>query len=389
MARKATYGSGTVRSLGVARDGVERYEIRWRDKLGQHSETYRGTKSDAETRRRQLVADVDAGVVDDRTTTFGEWADTWLGLVGPRLAPRSLANYEYTIEHYLLPRLGRHRLVDLDETDVVALVDSWTAAGAEPAAIRKRVGFLRMIVGKAHDAGKVKRNWARLVDAPKYRRAAITVPSTADVVALIDAARGTPDQAAYALAAGTGMRQGEMLALRWRDVDLDGPAPVARISASADAHGRRRATKTRHSVRTAPLPAFAVALLRETYDAIRPNLDDAVVATRAGNSVDPRNLLRRHQRACAELGLPAYRWHDLRHYAATEMLRAGVPIATVSRALGHSNIATTVDTYGHMAADQTVAAALNLQLDSIPQSSLNATGRSGRPRAILCTNRSS
>lgn len=388
---KRTYGAGSIRPRGATRDGTPRFELRYRDHTGQHSLTFAGTRSAAERQLRQLASGVDAGVTVDRTLTFGEWCDTWVGLVGPGLGARSLKTYEYTIATYLRPKLGRLRLVDVSEQHVAELVASWRRAGAADGAIRKRLGFLRMILGRAADAGHVARNVARLAKAPAYRRTRPTPPSTADVIAILRHLRDaeSPDTIAVAIAAGTGIRQGELLALRWRDVEWS--TSTLSITATADyATGKRRRTKTKTSDRPVTMPPFVVELLAEHY-AASPHTapDDPIVATAHGTSVDPRNLLRRWHRACDELGLPRYRWHDLRHYAATTALNAGEPMQAVQALLGHSNIGMTVDTYGHLVAGAGVARSLDLELPAIPQTTLNATGRSGRPRAKLSVKRAS
>jgi integrase len=215
-----------------------------------------------------------------------------------------------------------------------------------------------MILGRAHAAGRVKRNVARLVDIPTYERAPIHPPTADDVRRIMRAVAGTPDEAAYALAIGTGMRQGELLALRWRDVDLD--ARVAHLTASIGYGSTTRGRmKTRASKRPVPLAPFVVDALRR----VGPGDPDAFIsATRTGRPLHARNLLRRFRATTVELGLPAYRWHDFRHYAATAMIAAGVPLATVAAILGHASITTTVDTYGHLRSDG-AAAALALDID--------------------------
>lgn len=385
---KRSYGSGTYYSRGVGRDGRERWLLRWRDKRGRHAETISGTASDARRELRARIVDADRGVGFDSSVTFAEWSDRWIANRSANLKPRSLASYEYTVEHYLQPALGPLQLVNIDDADVQRLVDKWRKAGANDGAIRKRHTMLRMILGEAVDHGLIGRNVARLVKAPRYRRQPFAVPTRAEFLSVIVHLRGTPDCAAVAIAGTTGIRQGELLALRWRDVhgaQLD-------INATADAKGRRQPLKTDAAYRRVTMPASTLALLREHragYPNARP--DDRIIATSTGTgeSVDPRNLTRRWHRALRELGLPAYHWHTLRHYFATQALDAGVELPKLSKTIGHTDIGMTVDTYGHLAADSSTADALAFDLaDSVPGMYPfvpDAAVASGRPRAKLRT----
>jgi integrase len=376
---RARRGSGSVRQVGETKAGIPQWQLRYIGPDGKRAKPVyvTGTKTDADAELRRLTSDTDRGIATDKTLTFSQWADRWIAAVGPGLRPRSLLDYEYTVAHYLRPSLGRIKLVDLDESHVARLVARWQADGAAPGAIRKRVGFLRMILGRAVDAGKLPRNVARLVDVPAYRRQPINPPTRDDVARIMHAVAGTPDAPAYALAIGTGMRQGELLALRWSDVDLD--TRTARVTASiAYGTAHRGATKTRASIRTVPLVTFVVDTLR----AAGPGAPDAfIVATRTGRPLHARNLLRRFHRTLDDLGLPRYRWHDFRHYAATSMIEANVPLPTVMAILGHSTITTTVDTYGHLRTDGAAArAALEIDLKSSHKSSHYPTDADVLPR---------
>lgn len=368
MKTRARRGSGSIRPVGETKAGVTQWQLRYPAPDGGRAKSayFTGTKTDADEELRRLTSDADRGVVTDRALTFSQWADIWLGLVGPGLRPQSLRVYEYTVATYLRPSLGRVKLAKLDESHVARLVARWQAAGATPGAIRKRVGFLRMILGRAVAAGRIPRNVARLVEIPAYERAPIHPPTAADVARIMRAVRGTADEPAYAIAVGTGMRQGELLALRWADVDLD--AGLARITASIAYGAKTRGkTKTHGSIRTVVLPPFVVDALRRREPG-RP--DGFIVATRTGRPLHARNLLRRFHRTCAALGLPRYRWHDLRHYAATRMLDENVPLPSVQAALGHASIATTVGTYGHARSDDArIGAALDMSFDEPAKSS--------------------
>jgi integrase len=152
-------------------------------------------------------------------------------------------------------------------------------------------------------------------------------------------------------AIGTGLRQGELLALRWRDLDLEGGTVTVR-------HTLRRGTrtlgepKTARARRTVELPASVVAVLAEhKRRRVVRSLDadsDFVFTTAAGRPLDSRNLTQDFQAELEKAKLPRVRWHDLRHTTATLMLEQGEELGIVSRILGHSDFSTTADVYAHL-----------------------------------------
>jgi integrase len=161
----------------------------------------------------------------------------------------------------------------------------------------------------------------------------------------------------WVTAAWTGLRQGELLALRWQDVNLDRGSLVVRGSLTRlpGPNGTRYVItepKTPKSVRTVPLLPAVVDVLRDLRKAQleRPGkLDQGLVfCTEAGSPLDAAKVTKRYQAALAAAGLPRARFHDIRHLAATMWIEHGMDLATVADLLGHSTISTTVNVYGHL-----------------------------------------
>jgi len=340
-------GAGSMRELGPGR-----YEIRWSDRRGiPRSRTVHGTADDAaqalriETAKRDTGQAIDAGTM--RLSAYIGHAEPsptgWLAAVRPALRPRSFTRYADICRLYIVPTLGPVRLDRLTPEHVTDAMAEWADAGASPASIAYRVRILRMILGRAMKARRVAYNAATLIDLPAFVPADIVPPDEAEVSAILRAVAGSDLELAYAIAIATGIRQGELLALRWRDIDLEAGLVTIRASRvyGLDQIG---APKTRAGRRVIPLPAWCIAILRRHE--LTP--DRYLIQTRTGRPLDARNLLRRHHRLMAELGMPRYRWHDLRHYAATRLLSRGVPLAVIGRYLGHADYSTTVDTYGHL-----------------------------------------
>jgi integrase len=179
-------------------------------------------------------------------------------------------------------------------------------------------------------------------------------------------------EALYVLALATGARQGELLGLRWEDVDLEAGRLAIRHTLSR-IDGSLGDPKTARGRRTVPLPPFVVTSLREHR---RRQLEQRLAAgrrwvdggfvftTRTGTALHSKNVLRAFQAALERAALPRVRFHDLRHSAATLLLAQGVSIHEVSWMLGHASIAITADTYGHAseASERRTAAAMQAAL---------------------------
>ena len=200
------------------------------------------------------------------------------------------------------------------------------------------------------------------VDAPKLRRPPIEPFKADEAQRLLEAAQGDRLEALYVVAVATGMRLGELLALTWRQVDLDGHtlrvvASLQRVSATHDGWAVGE-PKTEHSRRQIELPPSAVTALRAhrarqlaervaLADVWRDQ--DLVFCDALGGYLNPQHITKTQlQAVLRRAGLPRRRFHDLRHTAATLLIAAGVPLIVVSKMLGHTTIRITADIYGHV-----------------------------------------
>jgi integrase len=223
--------------------------------------------------------------------------------------------------------------------------------------------------------GYAARNVADAVDPPAVPREERRVPAPADVARLLDSARAAGDRLAplWSVAVYSGCREGELLGLRWEDVDLKGRALSVRRTL-VDAHGgvpRFGEPKTRGSRRTLALPSEALEALQEQRrqqegDRRAGGPDYApyelVFASRLGTPLLARNVIRSFKAAVARAGLPSdLRIHDLRHASATLMLAAGVHPKVAAARLGHSAVGITLDLYTHSVAGLDSDAAERIQ----------------------------
>jgi integrase len=236
------------------------------------------------------------------------------------------------------------------------LADLTGRGDLSPTTVRYAYSVLRIALGRALKEGKVLRNVCQLVDPPAPVRHELS-PQAAEQVGVFLAA--TADDSLgplYTVAVGTGLRQGELLALRWEDVDLDDATLTV---AHTLTRGSRMLAepKTDRAKRTLRLGSEVLGALREQR---RRQLAERLAAgprwreqgyvftSSTGAPLDGARVLRTFQRALERARLPRQRFHDLRHATATLLIEAGEELGVVSKVLGHSNIGTTANVYAHL-----------------------------------------
>ena len=295
------------------------------------------------------------------TITVGLLLDRWLDeAVALTVRPRTLASYTYVVRVHLRPALGDVPLASLTAQHVQGFLNAKAAAGLAPRTVGYLRGVLRQALGFAERMDLVGRNVARLARPPRVPRRQVN-PLTIEQARTFRAAiAGDRLEALYLVAVGCGLRQGEILGLRWGDVDLEGRTRSVRNAlARVDGELRLVEPKSATSRRIIPMPAFVAEALaahrvRKATEALprRPlppdPFADLVFTTTLGTPLDGISVTRRFQRVLKAAGLPRQRFHDLRHAAASYMLAAGVPARVVMETLGHSEISLTLNTYSHV-----------------------------------------
>ncbi len=286
--------------------------------------------------------------------------------------------YRRTLANHVRPVLGHVLLEDVKTHYLRALLDGArdTSSRRSPQREAPPLGapgkrnlltVVRAVFRWAHENGYLERNCAMAVKLPAAPRARRQGMSVEDAQAILSATRGTELEALVVTALGTGLRRGELLGLRWSDLDHSGTVAVTRALAVVD-HGEvvTKAPKTVRSARTDVLPAFVVQALRAYREAqralfaelygdleARRRVKDGPVFTRwDGRAWHPNKLSQAFSRLVRAHGLPLFRLHDLRHAYATFALANGVPVKVVSESLGHARVGITLDVYAHVLADQ-------------------------------------
>lgn len=328
----------------------------------------RGTKKDAERRLAELLHQVAIGeYVEPTKLTVGEFLQRWLrDYAQGAVRWTTLDSYRWLTEKHILPALGHIPLSHLKPLDLQQFYAQKLAGGRldgrgglAPRSVQYMHGLLREALGSAVKWQLLARNPAEAVDPPRRERAEMQVLDVGDVQAFLEAARGTRYYALWVLDVTTGLRRGEMLGLRWQDIDLEAGTLAVRqtlVCVRGKVLIQPRA-KTQASLRVVSLPEAAVEALRthraQQEDERRFARDyqdnDLVFCTPEGRPVDPNNLAKRYFKPLLrQAGLPDIRIQDLRHTHATMLLGAGVNLKLVSDRLGHTTTRMTADIYSHV-----------------------------------------
>ncbi len=347
------------------------WSIKYRDAAGRQVWETLGREPGWNEQRAQRALGERLGTVTrDRwrkpeRTTFAELAERYEDdyLPGRRLKASTVSDYGSIIHGHLVPHFGHLRLAALEPADVDRYVAAQAASGLTAKTIRNHLALLRVML-------KVARRWRLMVadplaevELPRAEQAEMQVLTEAEIARLLTAYRELEAEAPRALrewwaltrrvvevALGTALRRGELLALRWRDVELlDGRLHVR----EAYVRGEFTTPKSRASRRTISLGLRTVAVLQEQYAASRYTADDSLVFPHPalGSPLDPSKLSRDHMRpalARAAITKPFRPWHDLRHTALTHDAAAGNPQAYVQARAGHSQ-GTITERYIHVA----------------------------------------
>lgn len=291
--------------------------------------------------------------------TLAQFLDRWLeDCAKPTIRPKTYESYAHLIRKHIKPVLGHVQLTKLEPAHVQRLMNEKMADGLSARTVQYLRAVLRRALGQGLKWGLVARNVATLVDPPRYQRPKVQPLSPDEVQALLDAIKGERLEALFLVTVALGLRQGEVLGLRWRDVDVT--AGILRVNFSLQrVNGALQLVepKTERSRRTLSMPGIVLTALRSHH---MRQLEEQLLAceswqesglvftTSKGTPLDARNVIRKFHAMVETAGLPRYRFHDLRHSCASLLLAQHVPARVVMDVLGHSQISLTLDTYSHV-----------------------------------------
>ena len=337
-------------------------------KRRQKSQTIRGTKRDAERALREIISSVEQGsYIKPNKITLGDWLRQWLkDYASMNTTSRTQESYLSIVERHLITALGRVPIAELHAQQIqnyyAEKISKGRADGKGGLSARSVIYHHRILskaLSYAVKMGVVIRNVANDAEPPRADRKIMNTLSLEEIKRFLDTASKTEYYAFFATLLYTGLRRGELLILRWRNLDLEKAKLMVVESGHKLDNGNYivKEPKTTNSRRTVVLPNSLVELLK-AYRAdqellrvqlgVTQNADDFVFIRPDGSPINPNAVTLAFHRIIKKAGLKKIRLHDLRHTHATMMLQANVNPKIVSERLGHANIGITLDIYSHV-----------------------------------------
>lgn len=343
-----------------------------RDHDGKRHQKWHGsyrTRKEAEVARAKIVGELHEGsYAEPAKLTFGDWViDRWLPTMRTQVKPSTFESYSRNARQHVLPRLGGRQLREIGpgqlNTLYADLLDHGRQngdGGLSPKTVRYIHTIVHKALADARDAGLVTLNVAERAKPPRPRAIAPTELrfwKPAELRTFLDLVAEHRLVAAWHVSAMTGMRRGEVLGLRWGDVDLDAARIHVRQALVSVAYELVMSTPKNHRARVIDLDAGTVAQLREHQERQAAEKTewgagyddhDLVFCKENGEPLHPQTYSQALERLVARCPLPRIRLHDLRHTHATIALSAGIPPKVISERLGHESPAFTLKQYAHV-----------------------------------------
>ena len=362
-------------------NGEIRYEITVegeRDLLtGKRNRVYKtikGTKKEAKAVMRQMIVDMERGIaVRKSPKKVSEWLNEWLELYLPNIEGTTRIGYKTKINNYLIPALGDIYLQSLRTEHVQKLINDMMARDLSPKNIRDTYNNINAAMKKAVVLRMIPFNPCEGVALPKLKRYKAKVYDLEMIHKLLSVAENTDMYLPILLCVTAGLRRGELLALRWDNIDFANSILQVR---SNMVRGEKdfiiKAPKTESGIRDIHLGQEVMEVLKKERSKYVSDMFSKetnfqnlnfVIRQKDGSPIRPDSMSQKWRRFLEDNRLPSIRFHDLRHSNATALIQAGVNPRVVQQRLGHSDVNITLNTYTHVLPDMDVEAAA--KLDSI------------------------
>lgn len=336
-------------------------DVGWRDGKRVRKYVYAATRREVVAKLTKVRDELErTGVVANDRLTLRKFVDDWLAATEPAVRGSTYARYEAAMRLHIVPTIGHRPLGRITPHDVQQLYADRLAAGLSAQSVLHLHRILHRALRQAVRWGLVPRNVTEAVDPPRVPQREMSVLTPEQARTLLTHSRDERIWPLLVVAVTTGLRQGELFALRWRDVDLVRRQLTVRRTLLRSPKGGwlLAEPKTRGSVRQVALSLLAVQAIEQQRRRQRQDRESAgarwqdhdfVFANTIGQPLSPQNVLQRDFYPLLErLSLPRVRFHDLRHTAATLLLSAGTHPKIVSDMLGHTEVGITLNLYSHV-----------------------------------------
>lgn len=333
------------------------------------------TEKEAEKALAKIIYEYNSGMyVEPSKITLSEFLENWLEVrVQRTVRPSTFDSYSRAIKKRIIPALGNLTLQKLNVLHIENFISDLSKENLTPEYITYIHAILRTALYQAVRWEILQKNPAASASPPRIPKRVPKVWNQQQVKLFLENAREGKSNyyIVYLLAIWTGMRRGEILGLRWKDIDLE--AGTISIVQNLVYTGKRlliQEPKTPGSIRTVTISPFVVKELRnykETQNQQKQLLgpayedNDLVIVNEMGNPLHPRSLSGNYGNLIKKLNLDRIRFHDLRHVHATLLLKIGEHPKVVSERLGHSNTKMTMDTYSHVTSNMQREASLRFE----------------------------
>ena len=372
MAKKRANGEGNIRKRKDGRwEG--RYTAGYDAKTGKRIIRNVLGKTQAEVKEKLKVAIQETQSLDFSKTgqyTVGQWMDVWYeNYAKIKVRPSSHQTYKGYIENHIKPNIGDIPLEKLTTLDLQRLYKTLLAngrvdrleskgqpKGLSPKTVRNIHQILSSALKLAQEQRIILTNPAEGCALPKVEHREMKTLPVEQLQSFLREAKDSGVFELYYLELATGLRRGELLGLKWEDIDLEhGDLRVRRQIARINGKVVEAPLKTKNAYRTLPLAEDTISILNEQKKKVGSS--PWVFPSATGGPISPDSVLHMLHRVLKRAGLPQVRFHDLRHTFATLALQNGVDIKTVSGMLGHFSAGFTLDTYAHVTTSAQKAAA--------------------------------
>ncbi|MBM7604009.1 integrase [Metabacillus crassostreae] len=317
------------------------------------------TQKEAKQALTEVQDKINKGTYVEPSNMFlKDFLEEWFRSKRNEIGIQTQGIYQIYLNNYIIPNIGDLKLSSLETIKLQTFINDLSENGYSAGTIKKVYNILSNSLSHAHDLELIPKNYAQKVKIPRVNnKKEITIWNSKQISTFLNIAKSENMFLIFHLALTTGMRQGEILGLRWKDVNFEKGFLKVSQTLSHDGKTFIEGAKSKTSIRTIPLSRNTLELLKQhksfleniknEYNGVF-NPNNLVNFSQVGTAINPANVRRTFNRIIKNANLPKIRFHDLRHTHATLLLSEGINPKVISERLGHSNIKITLDIYSHV-----------------------------------------